>query len=139
VRLKTKKNIALCASLIFVITIICWYCFPVLVYKCALLTNIVPCEYLNAPVVSIDNLKNSPKNWDKVILGNMSMKLPMHEITKIRSHDNILGFKINKTCFAILDIVPSKEALKKLEKTKAPYPTVPYQYLLSILGKGVIH
>ncbi len=64
----------------------------------------------------------------------MSMKLPMHEITKIRSHDKSLGFKINKIKFAILDIVPSKEAITTLEKTTAPYPAVvPYQYLLSIL------
>ena len=63
----------------------------------------------------------------------MSMKLPMHEITKIRSLDNNLFFKFNKISFAIFDIVPSKEALKTLDKTKTPYPDVPYQYYLSVL------
>ena len=132
-KLKTKKIIAISSGLILAVSIVIWYFSPIITYKYFCYITDAPYTYLNAPFVSITDLKNPPENWDDITIGNLSMKLPMDEITKIRGVANsVLFFKFNKASLVILDIVPPKELLKTLEETKIPYPAVAYQDYLAI-------
>ncbi len=131
IKSRSKKVIVIFSGLICITGIFIWYYFPFFMYKWFWYQNEIFRQDLDKSVVTISKLQEPPKEWDSIIIDDLSMKLPMLKITKIAGEENYLHCTFSQTSLLISDIIPYESLLKTLRENKAEYPVVSYQGLLS--------
>jgi len=134
---KTRRIIIISFGVLLVVAVCAWYFYPVYMYKFFFYRNDSVRKYLEITPVEIAELKPSPKEWDTISIGGLTLKLPMSRYKGVRSY-YIESMGPNLGCISemgsllIDDIVPPKEILKLVKENKLPYPTVPYQFMLAV-------
>ena len=110
---KIKKIIIISLTSTSGITLFIWYFFPVLLFNLFWHQNDIFYQYLSVSPIPINELEDPPTDWDEIIIGNLTLKLPVSEYTKVCGKESYMYFISAKGTLLVSDIVPSKEILQR--------------------------
>ncbi len=133
-RPRAKKIIAISSGSILAAALCVWYFFPVLKANLVWYRNSVIRHYLNSAPSPITALKEPPDEWKDIAVGDLTMKLPMAEYTKVGGKETYVYFMSNTGVLLVSDIVPSEEMLRMIKEKKLKYPLISYREELAIFS-----
>jgi len=136
-KIMNKKSIAIIFTTIAVVSLVCWYLFPYYSYKWFIFSSIEFRKYLEMPPVYIDELAATPQEWSRIIIGNVSFKIPLNQAIEINSSlTNQIFFKFESGCLLISDIAPTKDFVEMLNEEQIPFPFIPYDDQVAVYNSN---
>ena len=132
---KSKLIVRNAIIIIAILSLGGWYLYPYLMNKWYMFSFGALRQLMEIKPTYVKKLLSPPTEWDGITIGDLRLKIPLSDVSKIINHGTSIFFIFKSgTTLAIIDVAPAKELVQLLEQKQLDYPTIPYSQKLAIVN-----